>query len=221
MHSSTKPATRSPRAAPRRRRHRAVLAAAAFGLTGVTAGVAAIASASPSGTADRADPADPADHGSHGRHDMRPADRVAATLASARYQDVAVAEQAGWASTIDNLGCFQDAARGGMGVHYVNPSLMDGVVDIRQPEALVYELDANGAVAGLVAHEYIVPVEAWTSSKPPRLFGIDFHRHSVLPLWVLHTWLWKTNATGVFSDWNPAVRPCPSGVPIFGVDVPK
>lgn len=108
-----------------------------------------------------------------------------------------------------------------MGVHYVNPALMDAVVDIRQPEALVYELDASGAVTGLVAHEYIVPVSAWTSSRPPKLFGMSFHRHPVLPLWVLHAWLWKPNVTGIFSDWNPAVRPCPSGVPIFGVDLPR
>jgi hypothetical protein len=49
---------------------------------------------------------------------------------------------------------------------------------------------------------------------------MDFHRHPVLPLWVLHTWLWKDNPAGVFADWNPAVRPCPAGVPIFGRDLP-
>lgn len=54
----------------------------------------------------------------------------------------------------------------------------------------------------------------------PRLFGRSFHRHPVLPLWVVHTWFWKDNPAGVFTDWNPAVRPCPTGVPIFGVDLP-
>ena len=74
--------------------------------------------------------------------------------------------------------------------------------------------------AGLVAHEYIVPVEAWHEHHPPRLFGMNFHQHSTLPLYVLHTWLWKTKADGVFADWKPAVRMCPAGVPIFGVDLP-
>ena len=97
---------------------------------------------------------------------------------------------------------------------------MDDQVDITEPEALVYELDAAGEITGLVAHEYIVPEEAWTDAAPPQLFGMDFHQHPTLPLWVLHAWLWKDNPGGVFQDWNPAVRQCPDGVPIFGTDLP-
>ncbi|WP_162941396.1 hypothetical protein [Desertimonas flava] len=189
------------------RRFRVVVAAAT-----ITLGIVAAVSAGPAGAAA---------HGDDGEHTMAVEEQAAAMAATARYQDVAIAEAEGWASSIDTLGCFQDDARGGMGVHYVNDSLMDDVVDIAKPEALVYELDATGAVAGLVAHEYIVPVEAWTSAEPPQLFGMDFHQHPVLPLWVLHTWMWKENPTGMFSDWNPAVRPCPAGVPIFGVDLPE
>jgi len=151
---------------------------------------------------------------------MDPADRAAAQLAAAPFQDVETAEAAGYKSTLDTLGCFENAEQGGMGVHYLNDSLMDATVDIAKPEALVYELDAHGKIAGLVAHEYIVPVDAWTAAQPPSLFGVSFHKHPTLPLWVLHTWLWKDNPTGVFSDWNPAVRMCPDGVPIFGVDLP-
>ena len=153
-------------------------------------------------------------------HTMRDADRAAAMLATAGFQDVATAEAAGYASSLDTLGCFQDRTKGGMGVHYINQSLLDANLDITQPEALVYELDAAGHITGLVAHEYIVPIDAWTSRKPPRLFGMELHKHPTLPLWVLHTWLWKDNPTGVFSDWNPAVRQCPAGVPIFGQDLP-
>ena len=98
--------------------------------------------------------------------------------------------------------------------------MMDDQVDITKPEALVYELDANGEITGLVAHEYIVPIDAWTKSTPPQLFGMDFHKHPTLPLWVLHTWLWKDNPAGVFEDWNPAVRQCPDTVAIFGDDLP-
>src|SRR5215213_9506758 len=158
------------------------------------------------------------DHGMG--HDMDPVDRAAAMLATAGYQDVATAEAAGYASSLATLGCFTDPELGGMGVHYIDESLMDDQVDITKPEALVYELDANGAITGLVAHEYIVPVDAWTKSTPPQLFGVDFHQHPTLPLWVLHTWLWKDNPSGMFQDWNPAVRQCPAGVPIFGKDLP-
>jgi hypothetical protein len=156
----------------------------------------------------------------HAGHTMRTEDRVAAMRASAGFQDVAVAEEAGYASSIGTLGCFQSPEQGGMGVHHIDGDLLDATVDITTPEALVYELDASGQVTGLVAHEYIVPVDAWTSSKPPKLFGMDFHRHPTLPLWVLHTWLWKDNPAGVFQDWNPAVRLCPAGVPVFGTDLP-
>ena len=104
-----------------------------------------------------------------------------------------------------------------MGVHYINGDLLDATVDITEPEALVYELDAAGQIAGLVAHEYIVPIDAWTSRRPPTLFGMDFHRHPTLPLWVLHAWLWKDNPAGVFEDWNPrsgCARPaCRSSAP--------
>ncbi len=156
----------------------------------------------------------------HGTHQMDPQDRAAAMLAAAGFQDVATAEAAGYASSLDALGCFQDPERGGMGVHYINQALMDEQVDITRPEALVYELDADGQITGLVAHEYIVPIDAWNQPDPPSLFGVDFHQHPTLPLWVLHTWLWKDNPTGVFEDWNPAVRQCPAGVPIFGTDLP-
>jgi hypothetical protein len=152
---------------------------------------------------------------------INPKDQAAAMLATAGFQDVATAEAAGYASSLETLGCFQDPQRGGMGVHYINQSLMDDKVDITKPEALVYELDATGTITGLVAHEYIVPIDAWHQRRPPRLFGVDFHKHPTLPLWVLHTWLWKDNPSGVFQDWNPAVRQCPPGVPIFGKDLPK
>lgn len=108
----------------------------------------------------------PTARATHGDHPVRPDEQAAAMVATARYQDVAVAEADGWASTIDTLGCFQNPTQGGMGVHYVNDGLMDASVDVTKPEALVYELDADGQVVGLVAHEYIVPTEAWTSSRP-------------------------------------------------------
>lgn len=143
-----------------------------------------------------------------------------AYLGAAPFQDVSVAEAAGWVSTIETLGCFENPGVGGMGVHWLNDTLLDAQVDASQPEALVYELDSAGNVAGLVGHEYLVPIEAWTEDQPPSLFGLDFHEHPVLPFWILHAYLWKENPSGMFSDWNPAIRMCPEGVPVFGVDLP-
>jgi len=192
----------------------AVLAAGGCGLAPDT-------SPAPSGT--RVDQSSAVHDGNHGRrqhHAINGSERRKAQLAAAAYQDVESAEAGGWRSSLKDLGCFEDPKRGGMGVHYINDTLMDDTVDITKPEALVYELDANGAVTGLVAHEYIVPVDSWTKTAPPRLFGVAFHRHPSLPLYVLHAWLWKTNARGDFDDWNPAVRLCPTGAPVFGEDLP-
>jgi predicted small secreted protein len=149
-----------------------------------------------------------------------PTEIAAANLATAGFQDVAVAEAAGYGNTMEALGCFENPEMGGMGLHYLRDDLMDDVVDVAEPEALVYELDAGGEITALVAHEYIVPVEAWTDEEPPSLFGVEFHQHPVLPLWVLHAWIWKDNPIGMFEDWNPKVRMCPEAVPIFGVDLP-
>ncbi|HEU4840254.1 MAG TPA: hypothetical protein VFT09_02400 [Ilumatobacteraceae bacterium] len=52
-----------------------------------------------------------------------------------------------------------------------------------------------------------------------RIGGTYQRPHPTLPLGVLQAWRWKDHPTGMSSDWNPAVRPCPAGVPIFGVDL--
>jgi hypothetical protein len=49
-----------------------------------------------------------------------PADRAAAVLATAGFQDVATAEAAGYANSLDTLGCFTDPELGGMGLHYID-----------------------------------------------------------------------------------------------------
>lgn len=145
---------------------------------------------------------------------------LAATRATADFQDLDVAVAAGYVSTIDSLGCFHDAEHGGMGLHHLNEGLLDDQLDPATPEALVYELDGAGDVAGLVGLEYIVPVDAWTADEPPTVLGLDLHEHPTLPLWVLHAWIWKDNPAGTFEDFNPTVRSCPDGVPVFGVDLP-
>jgi hypothetical protein len=145
---------------------------------------------------------------------------AAANLATAAYQDVEEAVADGYVSTLGpgegSLGCFEDPTKGGMGVHYLKASLLDATLDPKAPEALVYEMDNDGNITELVAHEYIVPVAAWTASEPPSIFGQHLHQHSVLPLYVIHAWIWKDNPSGIFQDYNPKVRLCPDGVPVFG-----
>jgi hypothetical protein len=148
--------------------------------------------------------------GNGGRSDVATARQATASLHS-----VAHAEAAGYASTLDSLGCFENPGVGGMGLHYLRADLLDDEVDVAEPEALVYEMRSNGDLK-LVGHEYIVPVDAWTDAEPPMLFGQEFHQHPVLPLYVLHAWVWRPNPDGMFVDWNPKVRECPAGVPVFG-----
>lgn len=146
-------------------------------------------------------------------------DLAEARQATAAFHDVSQAEAAGYSSTLDTLGCFENPGVGGMGLHYLNEEILDGTPEADAPEALVYEMRPNGKLK-LVGLEYIVPIDAWTEAEPPTLFGHEFHQHPVLPLWVLHAWVWAPNPTGMFEDWNPRVGMCADDAPIFGVDLP-
>ena len=94
-----------------------------------------------------------------------------------------------------------------MGVHYVRN--IDDILDPTDPEALVYEVGRHGRLR-LVALEYIIPEEFVNPSDPPVLFGQELHHHAYLPVYVLHLWAWRWNPTGMFADFNPRVRDCPS-----------
>jgi hypothetical protein len=105
--------------------------------------------------------------------------------------------------------CLSSPA-GGMGFHYAIPSrIEDGVINLVEPEVLVYAPGPNGQLK-LVAVEYIVPEPIWPggAANPPSLFGHPFHAGPP-PLLVLHAWVWKHNPAGMFEDWNPTVS-CPS-----------
>jgi len=64
-----------------------------------------------------------------------------------------------------------------------------------------------------VGMEYIVPLDAWAGAghdlndpnDVPQLLGQKFTRHSFLPIFKLHIWLWRDNPSGRFADWNPKV----------------
>ena len=130
--------------------------------------------------------------------------------ATAHFQRTSVARAAGYnlIAGLDN--CFQNYGVGGRGYSYINPDLLDIVVDLVQPEAIVYVPDSNGSIQ-LGAVGYMVPAGAWDAehAEPPQLLDQSFHLNEKLGIYVLYTWIWKNNPTGMFADWNPKVS-CPA-----------
>ncbi|HEY7489238.1 MAG TPA: hypothetical protein VH912_32675 [Streptosporangiaceae bacterium] len=137
---------------------------------------------------------------------------------TAKYHSVGVAEHAGYGRFVDinGVACIDMPGMGGMGVHYVNGSLVgDGKINPLTPEAVVYEPGRGGRLH-LVAVEYVVIKEAWDAGHrhPPMLFGHRFNftaspnRYGLPPFYSLHAWVWKHNPAGTFAMWNPRVH-CP------------
>ena len=133
--------------------------------------------------------------------------------------NLAKANAAGYAVVVKDItgaSCIAQAGAGGMGVHYLNPGLLDDRVDAATPEALVFAPTASGKQQ-LVALEYIAFKDVWdaTHSKPPSLFGQKFlltpspNRFGIPAFYSQHLWIWKFNPTGMLKPWNPQVS-CPS-----------
>lgn len=134
--------------------------------------------------------------------------------ATVGFRDLDAAEEAGYGKFLD---CFTNTSDVGMGQHFVNGEFVgDDVLDPLTPEALVYEPQADGTLA-LVALEYLVFEDQWTSDEPPTLFGQEFHLRTNIPetppVWALHIWLWTHNPDGLFADYNPIVF-CPEDYPL-------
>ncbi|MGH9238524.1 MAG: hypothetical protein ACRD3G_10845 [Vicinamibacterales bacterium] len=107
--------------------------------------------------------------------------------------------------------CISDPARGGMGYHYTSSKknlILDGVVNLLEPEFIVFSPERNGGVR-LSAADYFVPYSTWTSADPPSLLGIPFHREDAFQAYVLHIWAFWPNPAGIFANFNPDVPQCP------------
>ena len=61
--------------------------------------------------------------------------------------------------------CVSGPDFGAMGVHLINHTFVDAVVDVSKPEALIYEPQSNGKLR-IVGVEYIVPKDAWDAANP-------------------------------------------------------
>jgi hypothetical protein len=145
-------------------------------------------------------------------------DRVRDATAAFHRLDRAVS--AGWSTEladVNGITCIADPnGTGGMGIHYVDVSRVDGTVDPLRPEALIYAPDRSGA-RHLVAVEYVVIRSAWEAAghtSAPALFGRTFelvpagNRYGLPDFYELHAWIWRANPLGTFNDWNPRVH-CP------------
>lgn len=106
--------------------------------------------------------------------------------------------------------CISDPVRGGMGFHYTRGDkdlINDGVVNLLEPEFLVYAPKDNGGVK-FAALDYFVPYTTWTQTDPPSLLGVPFQREDGFQAFVLHIWLYWHNPAGFFQNYNPSVPLC-------------
>jgi len=105
---------------------------------------------------------------------------------------------------------------GGMGYHYVNAERFDGLVNKDQPEVLLYAPGLEGT-RRLTGVEYVkvdADQDLGTDDDRPVLFGRPFagpmpgHGPGMPIHYDLHVWVWRSNPSGTFAEWNPRVS-CP------------
>jgi hypothetical protein len=123
----------------------------------------------------------------------------------APFHDFDAAVHAGWATQITP--CLEAPGLGAMGFHYGNLGYIQdgGVVDLLQPELLLYEPEKNGKLR-FVGVEYIVPfTDHPASAAPPTLLGQPFAQVPEFGVWGLHIYVGRENSSGIFAPWNPKV----------------
>ena len=100
--------------------------------------------------------------------------------------------------------CVSVPGLGGMGFHWVNPSLVDPVFDPLKPEVVLYATGPGGNLR-LVAVEYIVI----NVGQPAPMFGDQPFNVGGTPVpvphWSLHVWLYENNPSGIFTPFNPNI----------------
>jgi hypothetical protein len=132
--------------------------------------------------------------------------------ATAHYTNINTAIAEGWVTATP---CVSGPNTGAMGVHLVLPSrISSGVLNPEQPQALIYEPMANGAMR-LVGVEFIVLADVWASNNPrggvPALDGnlLNYvgapNRYGLPAFYEMHVWAWEQNPLGNYADWNTHV----------------
>jgi hypothetical protein len=153
---------------------------------------------------------------------------AAARQATAKYQDVRIAEADGYRPIGPDVP--------GMGLHYVRRGDRSAF-SITQPPILLYEHDEGSLGLRLVGLSYLVVSPADADGQPanspfPKALA-TWHKHnnvcvladnsasvdltaaqctgrggrfSAETSWMVHAWIWKDSPTGVFSPTNPLVK---------------
>jgi hypothetical protein len=135
--------------------------------------------------------------------------------ATARYHSLKQALRAGYSVAGEPCVASPD---GTMGIHAVNDALMaDPAIKALRPEILLYVRKANGKLR-------LVGVEYWkadadgdltTDADRPSVLGHPFdgpmpgHTPTMPVHYDLHVWIWKTNPSGLFAPFNPALSCTP------------
>ena len=128
-----------------------------------------------------------------------------ARAATAQFHDVNVAIAAGYAQATQCLA--------GEGIRYRKQSLIfDGVIDVTEPELLLY-VPLNDGTVRLAAVQYFIPSALWdaTHSSAPSLGEQPFvDRRSPpfgapMPNYSLIAWVWMHNPAGTYALLNPRV----------------
>jgi hypothetical protein len=125
---------------------------------------------------------------------------------TAKYHDVAVALADGY---VPASPCTVGPT-GVMGIHYLNPVLAAGPVDLRTPAILLYVPGDDGLE--LVGVEYFkadADQDLDTDGDRPTLLGQEFdgpmpgHGGGMPVHYDLHVWAWQHNPDGTFAEFNP------------------
>jgi hypothetical protein len=129
----------------------------------------------------------------------------------APFHDFERASDAGWSTPITPCLTAGDLpsqpGSGAMGFHYGNLAYIQdgGVVNLLQPELLLYEPEKNGRLR-FVGVEYIVPfADHPATDAPPTLLGHEFGQVPEFGVWGLHIYVGRHNPSGTFATWNPKV----------------
>jgi hypothetical protein len=129
----------------------------------------------------------------------------------APFHDFDAARRAGWSAPITPCWTTADLpsqpGTGAMGFHWGNLAYIQdhGVVNLLQPELLLYEPERSGKLR-FVGVEYIVPfTDVPADADAPTLLGHKFSQVPEAGVWGLHIWVGRHNSSGMFSPWNPKV----------------
>lgn len=85
----------------------------------------------------------------------------------------------------------------GMGIHFVNPALIDDDVTVSEAEVLVYAYNDADELE-LVAVEYVAMSEF-------ELLGDHAHYNPHLDAYALHAWYFLPNSEGLTSEFNSRI----------------